>query len=787
MGDHAFFLWTPYENQLRSSECGCGHNGTRERGTLKNRAIICGLILLIGIAGSAQTQKSPASFPPYLNEHFDFAAFTRMDAPAPPRTLIYQSNGFLALQEDGFGGQKIVIPVAGPAAPTNESERLSALNIDAPVITDTQQNAYRFDKTPARRDMTYFADRTVYRAAFDHGPTVSVSVYPVYGKPAAVIRVKVERADGPVDVTLQSHADGLQPVSSTNTESLHFGNAKWPYRILLASRPKVDPQQNSFHWKLPAGGEAALLIALGGDEKEADASLAELQGSSDLFDGFTHERWNDYLSSVPLVAPEDPVRFTIGTTGKQESIAPEDLVRSELWFWRGLLNSTCQVSYLRACPMMIADWNVFMGMWSNDGIAEVLAMTATSRSDLARAAILNWFRYSVNAKGDGSTAWTIFPSGKNTFAAEGPEKDTQGVPVQASVVGEYVRLTGDTSILHEKLGGPAGDRTLWQALLAYQHNLLKLRDVNQDHLIDWLHTYETGWDDKNSPFVDLKGHPTSAINEQVFNLWNLQEMIYLSRLQGEDPSPWQQEFSQALAAVRGKLWDSESQRYWDLDIETGKLWTRGENLDAYYLLYFETDPLRIDAMMRRLNDPAKFNGALLPTMAFDTPNWGGYWRGPAWPRIFSYVSMALSRAGRGNEGFTWLARAIHSNLGPLLPETVDPKAYPPGEHAGGPVRIMGYDALDAMVFPDVAGLRTWGGDDLTVAPGSAHGRVYVRNQRWMGDRYDAVFEPGRPTRLWRNNLPMKSLPSNQTWRARKQGDNIVFEPVNASSTSVSSH
>ena len=136
-----------------------------------------------------------------------------------------------------------------------------------------------------------------------------------------------------------------------------------------------------------------------------------------------------------------PVKFTIGTSGEQESIAPEDLIRSELWFWRGLLNTTCQVSYLPACPMMIADWNVFMGMWSNDGIAEALALAGTNRSDLARTAILNWFRYSVNAKGDGTSAWTIFPSGTNAFHAAGPERNTQGVPVQATQVGEYVRLS----------------------------------------------------------------------------------------------------------------------------------------------------------------------------------------------------------------------------------------------------------------------------------------------------------------------------------------------------------
>ncbi|MDR3727278.1 MAG: hypothetical protein P4K86_09580 [Terracidiphilus sp.] len=356
--------------------------------------------------------------------------------------------------------------------------------------------------------------------------------------------------------------------------------------------------------------------------------------------------------------------------------------------------------------------------------------------------------------------------------------------MQAMLVGEYVRLTGDTSILREKVGGPAEERTLWQALLAYQQNLLKVRDVNHDHLIDWMHTFETGWDDKNSPFVDLKGHYTSAINEQADNLWSLKEMAYLAHLQGEDGSMWEREYAQALAAVRNKLWDTTSQRYWDMDVMTGDLWTKGENLDAYYLLYFEKDTARVDAMMRRLHDPKKFNGAFLPTMAFDTPNWGGYWRGPAWPRIFCYVSMALARSGHGAEGFEWLARAIHSNLGPLLPENVDPKAYPSGEHAGGSVRIMGYDVLDTMVFPDVAGLRTWGGEDLIVAPGAAPGKVYVRGQKWMGDRYDAIFEPGCPTQIWRNGQPLPPLASDRLWRARRDGQRVSFEPLQVPAASA---
>ena len=734
-------------------------------------------IFLLAKSAIALADGSPAPFPPYLADGFDFASFTRFDAASPPKSLIYQSNGFMALQERGFGGQKMIVPVAGSPVPSNSSDRLAALEIDAPVFVDSFQRTYSMADSPAKRSMTYFADRTVYRAAFDNGPEVWLTVYPVYGKPCAVLRIQIVQAQGPLRVLLHSWEDGFQVIPNGNPEVVSYGSNRWPYRSLLAARPKATIHEGSFEWSVRAGAEAALMIALDGTDKEAKAVLAELTASLDLYDQATHRDWNQFLASAPLVAPADPVRFTIGSTGAQQSIEPEELVRSELWSWRGLLNTTCQARYLPASPLMIADWNVFMGMWSNDGIAEAVSMAATGRKDLAHASILNWFRYSVNAQGDGTSAWTIFPSGRNTFAAKGPEVNTQGVPVQATLVGEYVRLTGDIGILNEKIGGLAGDRTVWQALLAYQRNLAQVRDPNHDHLIDWLHTYETGWDDKDSPFIDLKKDPTSSINEQVDNLWSLREMMYLSRIQGEDPSPWAHEFSAALQAVRDKLWDPATERYWDLDTKTGKLWTQGENLDAYYFLYFETDPARIVAMMRRLDDPAKFNGALLPTLAFDTPKWGGYWRGPAWPREFGYVGMGLARSGQAKEGFDWLARAICANLGPLLPENVEPKAYPPGEHAIGSVRIMGHDTLDSMMLPDVAGLRSWGGEDLTVTPSAALGKVYIRGQQWMGDRYDAVLEPGQPSRIWRNGVQLPPLDADRVWRASKDGQTVVFKPV----------
>jgi hypothetical protein len=735
------------------------------------------LLCLLESAAAAQSGGATPSRPAWLTNPFDYAAFTRFDAPGPPKPLIYQANGFLALQEQGFGAQRMIVPVSGPAAPTNGSDRLDALEIDPPVFTTASGRVYDFVSSPARRSMTYFADRTVYRTDFHDGPEVWLTVYPVFGESSAVLRVHVVRSNGPLRAALKIHPDGFQEFSDHDLQEIVYGSSRWPYRAILASQPHASPENGQFQWSLNPGSDAALLIALGGTAREAAATLSDLRASPDLYDGETHRLWNAYLASVPLVIPAAPINFTVGASGAHESIAPKELVRSELWFWRGVLNTTCRARYLPATPIMIADWNVFMGMWSNDGIAEAIALAGTNQQALARGAILNWFRYSVNAQGEGTSAWTIFPSGTSTFAATGPERKTQGVPVQASLVGEYVRLTGDESILDARPGGAAANRTVWQALLAYRHHLLDVRDPKHDGLIEWLHTYESGWDDKDSPFIDLHGDPTASMNEQVFNLWSLREMAWLAHRKGEDPSAWEQEFTSTLASVRDKLWDPATQRYWDLDEKTGKLWTRGENLDAYYLLYFEKNPQRIAPMLERLNDPQKFNGALLPTLAFDTPHWGGYWRGPAWPRIFSYVSMALARSGYPLEGFAWLARAVNANLGPLLPENINPKPYPPRDYAIGSVRIMGYDALDTLVFPDVAGLRTWGGEDLTVAANPSLGKLYIRNQKWMGDDYDAILEPDRPTRIWRNGQALPSLDPHRIWRAQKTDGTVTFQPA----------
>src|SRR5205823_3797353 len=110
---------------------------------------------------------------------------------------------------------------------------------------------------------------------------------------------------------------------------------------------------------------------------------------------------------------------------------------------------------------------------------------------------------------------------------------------------------------------------------------------------------------------------------------------------------------------------------------------------------------------------------------------------------FHHGLLALSHAGQTQEAFNWLARAIHSNIGPILPETVDPKKYPREEEISD-VRIMGYDAFETAVFPEVAGLRSWAGQDLTVSEFYPLGKIYIRGQKWMGDSYGVLFDPGHP-------------------------------------------
>jgi hypothetical protein len=76
--------------------------------------------------------------------------------------------------------------------------------------------------------------------------------------------------------------------------------------------------------------------------------------------------------------------------------------------------------------------------------------------------------------------------------------------------------------------------------------------------------------------------------------------------------------------------------------------------------------------------------------------------------------------------------------------------------------------IDKAIVRRQPDLRTWGGEDLTVAPSAALGKVYIRGQQWMGDRYDALFEPGHASQIWRDGVGLPALDAHRVWRAHKK-------------------
>jgi hypothetical protein len=173
-------------------------------------AVLC---MLMGCCMLASPGKCQSDFPLFLRRGFDYARFMRFDADAPPKEGIYQSNGFLALVESGFGGQVINVPAASGDAPDVHSDALSAIRWDAPVLLNASGQTFRFDDSPGARYVSYYPDRTVYDVSFAGGPTVSLLVYPVYGVPAAVFHLHCEKAEGSIKVTWPVHEDGFQAVS----------------------------------------------------------------------------------------------------------------------------------------------------------------------------------------------------------------------------------------------------------------------------------------------------------------------------------------------------------------------------------------------------------------------------------------------------------------------------------------------------------------------------------------------------------------------------------------------
>jgi hypothetical protein len=253
-------------------------------------------------------------------------------------------------------------------------------------------------------------------------------------------------------------------------------------------------------------------------------------------------------------------------------------------------------------------------------------------------------------------------------------------------------------------------------------------------LVEWSHIWETGEDNKASPFFRRKGllewnefyHqagdkdvtrlpfyqenicPVTALNEQAFHLWSLDAMAEMAVLQQEEPTPYRQKAERILATVFGRHWDEETGFYYDYDVKANAL-SHAKNLDALYIMYFERDPVRLERLLAHLIRTDEFNLELLPSLSRDEDQFDpqSYWAGAAWPREQGFVALALARQGRLQDAYEWIVRVVCCEQGPTFSETVNPLSWPLRSH--GTVTAMVMSSVNQLVLLDVCGLSSWTG------------------------------------------------------------------------------
>jgi len=151
---------------------------------------------------------------------------------------------------------------------------------------------------------------------------------------------------------------------------------------------------------------------------------------------------------------------------------------------------------------------------------------------------------------------------------------------------------------------------------------------------------------------------------------SLEEMVLSLETSGRKTYRWQEEFETVRNAVHTKLWDAEHS-VTGLDVSNGnsgpraKIWTPTISClrERSRSHWCHDEAIRESTEVQR---------ALLPHPAFDTPNWVAIGEDRA---AVAQVTLAVARR-YGREALLGLARGLNTNLGPVIPENINPRTYP---------------------------------------------------------------------------------------------------------------
>ena len=461
-------------------------------------------------------------------------------------------------------------------------------------------------------------------------------------------------------------------------------------------------------------GEYHVLFAFGTDETAVDAELQALWGGVGGWENATKRWWNEFFASCPVIVPDSGMKLP-------EGVLQERFVTRQLWHYHLSLSGVVDATHMLAAPIQVADRHTFNHTYSNDNTYGVMALCLTNQAPLARAHLVNLFKHMINK--DGQIYWSMDCNGNRSSPSP-----CWGIPAAGHALGFYLRTTGDVSILDDD----AGCVSVWEKLKLHDEVLTSVRDSNGDGLVEWNHIWETGEDNKVSPFFRKKGLlewakfyselgdkdvtslpfyqdnvcPVTIVNEQAFHLWSLEEIIHLCGLRGEDPEPYIRKKEHILKTLTERHWDEVTGFYYDFDIRGGKLFM-SKNLDPFYLMFFERDKRRVERLVAHLRSTGEFNLGLLPSLALDELDFDpqSYWAGAAWPREQCFPAVSLARQGYTTEAFEVITRAVCCEEGPLFAENVNPLTSPllPNGH----VFSMVMSSANQVALLDVLGKTAW--------------------------------------------------------------------------------
>jgi len=619
-------------------------------------------------------------------------------------------------------------------------EHLFRLRVSAIAFTQKKSSLYR----PDRHVIEWITEAGFISAVLVFPPERYGAVLYVGGKGQANLATQLSLFTwDPSDKTSMPY-----PVYDIDTRTFSFQRSGLFVKARIHSdsltKLRINNGWQATRIATQSGTGYSIVFSFGKTNETALKELCDLEADILHWPEQTTAWWDDYFDSCPLVELTRELMIT-SPTGQRHHIAREAFVVRQLWLYYWTLASIVSLPWLRATPLQLADRQTFNQCFSNDNTFGIELLSLTAHAATVRTHLIHLITYLIG--NDGHLHWSISADGHcSTFA------DPHGVPAIGHALGHYLRVTGDGSILDADAGG----LTVWEKVKLYEEKLLEFRDVNHDGLVEWNHIWETGEDNKNSPFFNEKGllewlqfyekhatggvatepfyrdnvRPVTALNEQAFHLWSLNEMMAIAKSRGESDVEFFTKREQILTTLTSRHWDEETGFYYDYDVRTGSLW-KAKNLDAFYCLYFERDGNRVAKLLTHLHDPEEFGLALFPSLARNEPAFDpeSYWSGAAWPREQGFVAIALARQGLRREAFEIMAQVLMSEEGIDFSETVNPLCHPVESHSS---IVMTMCSVNQVILLDICGLGSWSGD-VSVRETKLPIRI-IQGQKWNRTR-----------------------------------------------------